>query len=94
MASAKMQKAALITRDAHSALLDLKKLVDSATQNIHLAELETVGLAVGNLQGKDALNTLRTAAETLRCPDFDAALSQARDKIAAAVACHLTPEEA
>jgi hypothetical protein len=88
-----MQRAALITRDAHLALLDLKKLVDSATQKIHAAELETVGLAVGNSRGKDALSTLRAAAETLRSPDFDAAISQARSKIESAVALHLTAEE-
>jgi hypothetical protein len=46
-----MQKAALVTREAHQALLDLKKLVDNATQKTHAAELETVGQAVGGLQG-------------------------------------------
>jgi hypothetical protein len=43
MGSPRMQKAALVTREAHQALLDLKKLVDTATQKTHAAELETVG---------------------------------------------------
>jgi hypothetical protein len=93
MASRKMQKAALVTREAHQALLDLKKLVDSATQKTHAAELETVGQAVGSSQGEHALRTLRTVAETIGSPDFDATLSQARMKVESAVALHVTPEE-
>jgi hypothetical protein len=75
MASAKMQKAALVTREAHLALLDLKKLIDSATQKTHMAELETVGQAVRSSHGEDALRTLRVVAETIASPDFDAAVS-------------------
>lgn len=93
MASQKMQKAAMITRDAHLALLDLKKVVDNVAQEIHAAGLETVGLAVGHSQGKDALKVLQNAAETLRSADFEAAVSQARSKIETAVACHLTSEK-
>jgi hypothetical protein len=88
-----MQKAALVMRDAHSAILDLKNVVDGVAREIHAAELETVGLAVGHSQGKDALKLLRTAAETLRSADFDAIVTQARSKIETAVTWHLTPEE-
>jgi hydroxylamine reductase (hybrid-cluster protein) len=93
MTSQKMQKAALVTRDAHQALLDLKKLVDSAAQKTRAAELEAVGLAVGSSQGEDALITLRSVAETIGSSDFDAAVQQARKKIETAVASHLSPEQ-
>jgi hypothetical protein len=93
MASGKMQKAVLVTREAHLALLDLKKLVDSATQKTHTAELETVGQVVGSSHGEDALRTLRTVAATIGSQDFDAAVSKARMKIETAVASHLTAEE-
>ena len=59
MKSTNMQKGALITREAHSALLDLKTLVDSATEKIHAAELEAIGLAVGHRQGAGPLRMLR-----------------------------------
>ena len=93
MGSRKMQKAALVTREAHQALLDLKKLVDTATQKTHAAKLEAVGHAVGSLQREDALTTLRTVAATLGSPDFDAAVSEARLKIETVVASHLAPED-
>src|SRR5208283_4941406 len=41
-----MQKRALAAREAHLALLDLKKVVDEATQTTHAAELEAVHLAI------------------------------------------------
>jgi uncharacterized protein with beta-barrel porin domain len=93
MGSRKMQKAALVTREAHQALLDLKKLVDTAAQKTHAAELETVGQAVRSLPQEGALTTLRTVAETIGSPDFDAAVSEARLKIESAVASHLAPED-
>ena len=40
-----MQRRALAARDAHLALLDLKKVVDEAAQTTHAAELEAVHLA-------------------------------------------------
>jgi hypothetical protein len=47
----RMQQGALITRNAHAALRDLKTLVDLATEKIHAAELDTIGLAIGRPQG-------------------------------------------
>jgi hypothetical protein len=41
-----MQKRALATREAHLALLDLKKVVDEVTQTTHAAQLEAVHLAI------------------------------------------------
>jgi hypothetical protein len=40
-----MQRRALAARDAHLALLDLKRVVDEAAQTTHAAELEAVHLA-------------------------------------------------
>lgn len=93
MNSQKMQKAALVTRDAHEALLDLKKIVDSAAQKTRAAELEAVGLAIGSSRGEDALTTLRSVAETMGSSNFDAAVWQARKKIETAVASCLSPED-
>jgi hypothetical protein len=93
MASQKMQKTVLVTRDAHQALLDLKKLVDSATQKTRVAELEAVGLAIGSSAGEDALRTLWSVAETIGSSTFDAAMSEARMKIETAVASCLSHGE-
>jgi len=93
MVSRKMEHAALVTREAHLALLDLKRLVDRAAQKTHAAELETVGQAVASSHGEHVLIALRTVAETIGSADFDTALSQARMKIDAAVAWHLRLDE-
>jgi hypothetical protein len=93
MASRKLQKAALVTREAHQALLELKQLVDSATQKTHTAQLETVGQAIGSSQREDALKNLRSAADAIAPSSFDAAVEQARTKIETAVASHLAPDE-
>jgi len=84
---------ALITRDAHAALLDLKRLVDSAAKKIHVAERETVGVVIGRWQSDDPLRTLRDAAETLQSPNFEAAVSRAREKMESAVAWHVRVQE-
>ena len=93
LAVAKMQQGALIAREAHSALLDLKKLVDTATETIHAAEIEIVGLAIGHKQSGDPLQTLRTAAETLRSPNFEATILEARAKMATAAAWRFAARE-
>jgi hypothetical protein len=93
MDSQKMQKAALVTRDAHEALLDLKKIVDSATQKTRAAELQAVGLAIGSSRGEDALRTMRSVAETIGSSNFYAVVWQARKKIETAVGSHLSPEK-
>lgn len=78
----------LVTRDAYSALRNLKKLVDIATEKLHVAELETVDAAMGRRQANEALRTLLGAADALRSPKFEAALEEARVKTATAVAWH------
>ena len=79
--STEMQKRALAARDAHLALLELKKLVDDAANVTHAAELEAVHLAVRSRQGDDVRSTFRVVVDRLRSPDFEATLSQAREKL-------------
>jgi hypothetical protein len=92
--SARMQQLALVTRDAHSALRDLKTLVDLATEKMHAAELETVGVAISQSRADVPSRTLLTAAEALQSPKFEAAVRQARAKLEAALAWHLPQEKA
>jgi hypothetical protein len=88
MNPATMRKRALAIRDAHSTLLDLKRLVDDATVTARAAELEAVSLAISPRLGGDALRTLRVAIEHLQSANFEATLSQAREKLETAVAWH------
>ena len=90
MSSTNMRQIALITRDAHLALLDLKRLVDTTAERIRAAELQSVGAALGSPRTDDPLRTLRMAADTLRSSDFEAAVSQARAKTEYAVSCCCT----
>jgi hypothetical protein len=46
-----MQKKALAARDAHMALLDLKRFIDEAARTTHDAELEAVHLAISAKPG-------------------------------------------
>ena len=90
MSSTNMRPIAFITRDAHLALLDLKRLVDSTAERIRAAELQSVGSALGSPRTDEPLRTLRRAADTLRFSDFEAAVSQARAKTEYAVSCSCT----
>jgi len=80
-----MQKGALAARDAHLALLDLKRLVDEAAQRTHAAELDAVGMAISTREDRDVRTKLSTVMDRLRSPDFESALSQAREKLEAAI---------
>ena len=79
----------LITRDAHNALAVLKKLVDHAEEKIRLAERETVAVAIGHQKDDDPLRTLRDIKDTLESQRFEAAVSDARQKIETAVEWHV-----
>lgn len=80
-----LRKRALAARDAHLALLDLKRLVDEAAQTTHAAELEAIGMAISRRQSSDVGTTLRVVVERLRSSGFEATLSQAREKLKMAV---------
>lgn len=81
MTSSRMQQAALTARDAHLALLELKRLVDSATQEIRAAEQEMVGMAIGGTRTEDPFRALRAAVQTIESPAIEAAISEARSKM-------------
>jgi hypothetical protein len=76
-----LQKRALAAREAHLALLDLKKVVDDATQTTHAAELEAVHLAIRSRQIEETSTSLRDVLEGLRSPNFEATLSRVRESL-------------
>ena len=80
-----LQKRALAARDAHLALLDLKKLVDEAAQTTRAAELEAIGMAISSRQHGDVRTILSVVVERLRSPAFETTLTQAREKLEIAV---------
>jgi hypothetical protein len=79
--NADMRTRALAARDAHLALLELKKLVDDAAQATHAAELEAVYLAISSRQGDDIRSTLRVVIDRLASPNFETTLSQIRERL-------------
>lgn len=80
-----LQHRAMITRDAHTALRELKTLVDAATEKIHAAELETIALAIAGDQESASPETAKAASEMLRSPRFQATLQRALTKMEMAV---------
>ena len=76
-----MLKQAFAARDAHEALLDLKKKADEATETAHAAELESFHLAVERSEIDGVRRTLQEVGDRLKSPKFDAVLSQLRDKL-------------
>ena len=80
-----MQKRALAARDAHLALLDLKKVVDEAAQSTHAVELEAVHLAISPRPGADISSPLRAVLERLGSANFEAILSRARQSLQTAM---------
>jgi hypothetical protein len=83
--NAEMQKRALAARDAHLALLDLKKVVDEAAQTTHAAELEAVHLAISPKEGGEISTTLQVVAERLRSVNFEATLTRVRESLQTAM---------
>jgi hypothetical protein len=81
----KLEHGALLTREAYSALLNLKTLVELAVTEAYTASMETVGLAINTQLIGDPLGALRTAAATLESSIFESAVSEARAKIEVAV---------
>jgi hypothetical protein len=73
-----MQRRALAARQAHEALLDLKRVVEEAARTTHSVELEAVHLAVSSRRTDDISSKLRTVLEQLASADFEATLAKAR----------------
>lgn len=90
MLNSKMENGALITRDARTALTELKALVDRAAEKLRTAERESVGVAIGQSRNEDPLRTLQDAADDLQ----SAAISLAKEKTQSAVNWHLGVQRA
>lgn len=80
-----MQKKALAARDAHLALLDLKKVIDDATRTTHDVELEAVHLAIDVRSKGDISLKMRAVLDRLGSTDFEELLIRARQSLAAAM---------
>ena len=76
-----MHRRALAARDAHEALLDLKRVVEEAARTTHSVELEAVHLAVSSRRTDDISSKLRSVLERLASADFEAALAKARQSL-------------
>ena len=76
-----MQKRALAAREAYLALLDLKKLVDEATQTTHAVELEAVHLAISSRSSAYISSSLRAVLERLGSANFEATLRRVRESL-------------
>lgn len=79
-----MQKKALAARDAHMALLRLKKLVEDAAETTHAAEFEAIQMAISSSESANVTTTLQVVTNQLKSAHFDTALSQAIEKLEAA----------
>jgi len=78
-------KQAFAAREAHEALLQLKRLVDEATATTHAAELESFCLAAKKEPPTSVRRTLEMVIERLKSPNFDLVLSTAREKLETAL---------
>jgi hypothetical protein len=94
MPNPELENGALITRDAHVALAELKILVDRTAEKLRAAERETVGVAIGRGPDENPLRTLQDAADTLQSPNFEAAVSLAKEKMQSALNWHLRLQRA
>lgn len=80
-----MKKRALAARDAHLALVDLKRVVDEATLTTHAAELEAVHLAISSSSTGDVSSALRIVMERLGSANLEATLSKVRENLETAI---------
>ena len=80
-----MERTALAARDAHLALVDLRKLVDEAARTTHAVELEAVHLAISSKPIGDIASMLASAVERLGSTDFEASLNRARQSLRIAI---------
>jgi len=80
-----MQRRALAAREAHLALQDLKKVVEEAARNTHLAEMEAVHLALAPEPASDFAASVRPVLERLESGDVEASLEKARQSLLAAI---------
>jgi len=78
-------KQAFAAREAHEALLELKKLIDDAARMTHAAELESFRAAISRDQNSGVRGSLQNVVERMKSPDFDRILFVVREKLETAV---------
>jgi hypothetical protein len=79
-------KQAFAAREAHEALIELKKLVDDAAKITHEAELESFHAAINRSRDSAVRRSLQNVIERVKSPDFDRAIFVVREKLEAALA--------
>ena len=80
MSATVVPHAVIAAREAHSALLDLKNLVEDAARKIETAQREAIGLAIASTRDDGPLSTLRAAVESLRSSAIESAVAEVRTK--------------
>lgn len=79
-------KQAFAAREAHEALIALKKLVDEATRLTHEAELESFRAAIRRDPNDSVRKSLQSVIERVKSPDLDRAIFLVREKLDVALA--------
>jgi hypothetical protein len=74
-----MQKRALAAREAHIALLDLKRVIEEAAQTAQDAEFEAAHLAIRRRTDGDITPKVRKVLD--RLASFEATLVRARESL-------------
>lgn len=80
-----LPKQPLAAREAHEALLELKRVVDEATKTLHAAELESFHVAALHAEAHSVRRTLRHVRDRLKSADFEMVVSQVVEKLEVAI---------
>lgn len=83
----KTSKQAFAAREAHEALIELKKIVDEAAKLTHAAELESFHAAVHHDQDEGVRRSLRDVIDRVKSSEFDRAVFAVREKLETALSC-------
>jgi hypothetical protein len=78
-------KQALAAREAHEAVIELKKIVDDAAKLLLTAEIESFRAAVSRNENTNAHKSLEDVIERVKSPAFDRAVFEVREKLETAV---------
>src|SRR5215467_5471508 len=78
-------KQAFAAREAHEALIELKRLVDEATRLTHEAELESFRVAIHRDPNDSVRKSLQNVVERVKSPDLDRAILMVREKLEVAL---------
>ena len=79
-------KQAFAAREAHEALVELKRIVDEATRLTHEAELESFRVSIHRDPNDSVRKSLQNVVERVKSPDLDRAIFMVREKLEVALA--------